>query len=497
MWYTVNVTNNVITNNVAGWDGAGISLQDALAVNIINNTIASNDTTASSGVLFNTLGAPLASSSGPTCTSNCGTTSKPQPAGVVSIQNSAVLTANLPANTTCPATHPNCKKVSYPLLENNVFWQNRSFYIGVGPLGMGTLNQQNVVSLFNAFSNTPAASQPKADATTTNGAGVIVTGGSGACDLTISANHFWDLGVRGDTGPENHASGVTLNPTYSVITDISAATGYNANSAHNSAGNPTFLSQYCNGSRVPPELGAMGYQVPPGISDAQVPNPVFNLTPAATIDEGNNWINLSWGPLSMFQPINGKVLGNYGPASNSSSAVGRIPNGTQNYTDAPSLDYFGNSRKNGSVDAGAVEFAAGGGGGGGGGGTIAFNPASWSPTAARGIGAGFLCFGLGPVGPCQAFTLTNNTGATVTGVGNGALGGTNAADYTTVRALSSCGPAGGGQIFATTSLANGASCTVTVQFLPKSTDTPGTETATVSVTDSAGTQSATLSGTAQ
>ena len=64
------------------------------------------------------------------------------------------------------------------------------------------------------------------------------------------------------------------------------------------ADNPTVLSQYCNGSRVPPELVSLGYQVPPGISDATVPNPIFNLTPAATVDEGNNWINMSWGPLA-------------------------------------------------------------------------------------------------------------------------------------------------------------------------------------------------------
>jgi len=63
--------------------------------------------------------------------------------------------------------------------------------------------------------------------------------------------------------------------------------------------------------------------------------------------------------------------------------------------------------------------------------------------------------------------------------------------------MSSCGPAGGGQVFANTSLANGASCVVTVQFLPKSTDTAGTKTATVSVTDSAGTQSASITGTAR
>ena len=29
-WYSVIVTNNIIANNVAGWDGAGVSLQDAL-----------------------------------------------------------------------------------------------------------------------------------------------------------------------------------------------------------------------------------------------------------------------------------------------------------------------------------------------------------------------------------------------------------------------------------------------------------------------------------
>ncbi len=26
-----------------------------------------------------------------------------------------------------------CRTVSYPMLDNNVFWQNRAFYIGVGP----------------------------------------------------------------------------------------------------------------------------------------------------------------------------------------------------------------------------------------------------------------------------------------------------------------------------------------------------------------------------
>ena len=50
-----SVTNNIIANNVAGWDGGGISLLDALATNLINNSVVSNNSTASSGVLFTSL----------------------------------------------------------------------------------------------------------------------------------------------------------------------------------------------------------------------------------------------------------------------------------------------------------------------------------------------------------------------------------------------------------------------------------------------------------
>src|SRR5207244_10229519 len=155
-WNSVTVTNNIIVDNVAGWDGAGISLVDSPNVNIINNTIALNASTASSGMLFNTLGGPIASQAGPTCTTNCGTTSAPQIAGVAAIQHSAVLMANLaatpvvcppghfvpgPANTN-PATNGACRSISYPKLENNIIYRNSSYYIGVGNRGAGPLNQQ-------------------------------------------------------------------------------------------------------------------------------------------------------------------------------------------------------------------------------------------------------------------------------------------------------------------------------------------------------------------
>jgi hypothetical protein len=103
-WYSPRITNNIIADNVAGWDGAGISLVDALNTNIINNTVVSNSTTASAGILFTTIGAPLASSEGTNCV--IGTeTSCPQVSGLVSIQNSSILVANLPATVTCPANH--------------------------------------------------------------------------------------------------------------------------------------------------------------------------------------------------------------------------------------------------------------------------------------------------------------------------------------------------------------------------------------------------------
>ncbi|HET6208477.1 MAG TPA: IPT/TIG domain-containing protein, partial [Terracidiphilus sp.] len=368
LWNSVNITNNIIANNLAGWDGAGISLLDALNTNIINNTIMSNDTTASAGPLFNTLGAPLASTQGPTCTSNCGTTSAPQTAGLVSIQNSAILQANLPASITCPPGHGTgtaCRNYSVPVLYNDVFWQNRSFYIGVGPLGAGTLNQQNVVALYNAFTTSQVTTEPTANATTPNGGGVIISGGTGAC---VPGTRYWDIGVRGDTGPSNHASGLTLTPTYSVLTDAADYPGNN-----NQGSNPTVVSQYCNGSRTPPEYKSLGYQVPPGISDATVPNPIFNLTPAATVDEGNNWINLSWGPLAVNGPVTGTVLGNYSLAAGS-PAINYIPplailaeNAALLLDLAPSVpntDFFGNPRPASpltNTDVGAVEFRGGGG----------------------------------------------------------------------------------------------------------------------------------------
>jgi hypothetical protein len=116
-------------------------------------------------------------------------------------------------------------------------------------------------------------------------------------------------------------------------------------------------------------------QVPPGISDATVPNPIFNLTPTATVDEGNNWINISWGPLALNGPITGTTLGNYGPAAGS-PVINYIPSSASTYAATPPSDFFGivSRKANNAVDTGAVEFAGGTGGGGGGTGTVSITP---------------------------------------------------------------------------------------------------------------------------
>src|SRR5260370_13607711 len=217
----------------------------------------SNDTTASSGVLFNTLAAPLASSSGPTCTINCGTASHPQPAGLVSIQNSATLVANFPTTIRCPQGHGGgttgtnngaCRRYSVPILENDVFWQNRAFYIAVGSLGTGTLNQQNVVALYNAFSTTRAASQPL----------------TGACvKAGTTGSHYWDICVRGDTGPTNHngSLGTALAVRWSVLTSL--AGGYNGGRLFYTASNPPPGRPYFPRAPGPPDNGELAHHHAP------------------------------------------------------------------------------------------------------------------------------------------------------------------------------------------------------------------------------------------
>lgn len=99
-WYMIDVNRNVIVNNVSGLGGGGISLQDAANVEIFRNTIAHNDSTATS--VFAGIGTP------PTTQ---------QPAGIVSRPHSAELAAASGQTFSNPDT-----------LDRNIVYENRAFY---------------------------------------------------------------------------------------------------------------------------------------------------------------------------------------------------------------------------------------------------------------------------------------------------------------------------------------------------------------------------------
>jgi len=308
---------------------------------------------------------------------------------------------------------------------------------------------------------------------------------TGACPAGSS---YWDIGVRGDTGPASHGSGFTLNPRNSVLTD---ASDYGASGTHNTGVNPLVASQYCNGSRIPPEcttadgcFGAGGFNVPPGISDAIVPNPVFSLMPTATVDEGNNWINMTWGPLTLTNPSisagtpasygGGPPLGNYSLAAGS-PAIDYIS--TANAEDYQSIDFFGNPRPDpgnpNTIDVGAVEFQGAGGGGGPGTATVGFSgpsPALTTSPATYAAKTGLVRVGNTGTGPLTfattgAFTVTKTSGpGTFTLILSGSTAGTCTAGGT---------------------VAAGGSCTLRVNYTPPASPaslaTPGV--AHVTVTD--------------
>jgi hypothetical protein len=100
---------------------------------------------------------------------------------------------------------------------------------------------------------------------------------------------------------------------------------------------------------------------------------VFSLTPSATVDEGNNWINVSWGPLALSDDsVTGGANGNYGGGNlfaNYGLAVGSqaidfVPVSQANLptaTDSTLItDFYGNPRPDPAnltlFDIGAIEY---------------------------------------------------------------------------------------------------------------------------------------------
>ncbi len=182
---------------------------------------------------------------------------------------------------------------------------------------------------------------------------------------------------------------IGLPASYSIFSDsLNAANVNPVGSVGNVVPNGTpVIGQYCNGARIPPEQcssgqGAndpamcKGYFSPAGQSETVGVSPVFvfnGIAANATVDEGNNWINLTYGPLSLGRPpvssagstpsaestvgsaAVGAAQGAYSINGNS-AAVG-AGNGAAPAT--PNHDFYGQARPATAVSIGAVEYIPG------------------------------------------------------------------------------------------------------------------------------------------
>lgn len=224
-WYRIQVLNNTLQNNVSGLAGGAMSIQDALRVDIVQNTIVHNDSTATAGAAF-TPGNPNQSNL--------------QPGGIVSRALSQALYDAI--GTRQGASYK--KEYSNPVLINTILFENRSFYFAT-----------------EAYSDPPAY--------------FILPDVAGG-----EAPIFWDMAVLGTSNP------ASLAPQYCVLTDASGM------AATNLSGDPALLASLFNGSS---SLIAM-----PEVTTGIQAMPAF--------DEGGNFIDVRFGPLTVADPATGALL---------------------------------------------------------------------------------------------------------------------------------------------------------------------------------------------
>lgn len=314
---TVTIDGNLIQGNQAGaGDGGGIQLmqvngQDVESnrnqannwhrVNILNNMIVNNlSGLAGAGIALQDAARTFINHN--TVANNDSTAtaaaafspgtpsaSNPQPAGIVSRAHSGGLNSAI-GNPEVQYRSP----FSNPTLVDNIVWHNRSFY----------------------FFGDPGATPPVYE-----------------LRPAVTAPVFDDLAVLGTATP------ACLSPRYSLLTSLTEdpACTYGAGANGNLAADPAFVLGYFNGGR--------GTTVTPGQETTALAAP-------AAFDEGGNFIQVRFGPLTTVTTtgaISNYHLSTTSPAINSGTAVtGFVPGET--------LDYDGQSRPlGGLVDIGADE----------------------------------------------------------------------------------------------------------------------------------------------
>ncbi|MDB6162017.1 MAG: multicopper oxidase type 3 [Gammaproteobacteria bacterium] len=524
-WFKATITNNMIVNNVAGYGGGGLSMADTIASNVNNNTIASNDSVGIAGSLLAGTG-ETASSTG---------AGRPNPAGLSVDPTSAQLLAVVPSNfrfasvisnpvltndifwknrslyykvdngaaSLCssngdPAGLAACNKLLDQVTtgECTKTGSGDPAYWDLGVLGdasAGTPGGTTPLTAFNVVgrargngggNNRPVTITVNAPLNAPNGAlpGVTIAGVTGGGQAG-NFNGTFTINVTGSTTFTYTPSGqgasnsqfnsltfsnatVTLpampgarpNPSHSVITSI---VPYSGSASANSSGDPQLTDLYCNGARATPEYPSVTN--PPNINNLQV---------AATVDEGNNYVSLRYGPLYVTKPdpaTTDKVVpfGDYHLQNQATSATSTAVD--HGITIAGlTTDIDGDARPMGpAYDIGADELRV--------------------PVPIVTLSAASLAFGnqaVNTTSTAQSVTVTNTGTANLLFTNISALSGQNANQFQT----------GGGSCAVNVPVLPGASCTISVAFRPSS---RGSKSATLTLSDNAvpGTQTISLSGT--
>jgi hypothetical protein len=300
-WYDVRLFNNMINNNVAGLAGGGLSIEDSLSVIVRHNTVANNDSTATTALAFGT----------------DPNRSLPNPAGIVSRLHSVDM-AMLMAEVAL--LDPNLVPTDWlifsdPTLVSNIVYQNRSFF---------WLNFDDPTTTVIETGLYPATESC-----------LLGAPDAAACDLTDVDAYTDDFGVLEglvDTGD-------LLDPRRSLLTNNLENQIY-IGTLSNITGNPDFVNPYFNGSRT----------------DLDIPE-FTTLQTAGAFDEGGNFIQVTYGPLSLLE-LDGDITTPPGPlldyhigeASDAIDAAGSVSGARL------LLDFDNDDRPNGvAADIGADE----------------------------------------------------------------------------------------------------------------------------------------------
>ncbi len=200
-WYKIEILNNIVVNNCSADRGGGMSFDDTARIFVINNTVAHNDSTSTGSDAFGgpvtenaPPGQPVPPEAGELGAIGGITNSIPQVAGIASNAHSTGLQ---------DAFDPSVlQEFSNPVLEDNIIWQNRTFW-------------------WDANDN----------------------GGFGGLRPHVTAGEppiYWDLAVYGTAAPE------VMMPHYSILTTLVDTNSVPIYDATNSTVDPMLVNTYNN-----------------------------------------------------------------------------------------------------------------------------------------------------------------------------------------------------------------------------------------------------------